>query len=114
MPVASRTETRLEAHRREFQQAERRGPLLRIEELTQTEIDLISADFLSRVRGLRPDDLGQIYFAYVDTLHSWGVICPHPQQHRRYDGFHRTDVPLPFEESRWYECGLCSACVINR
>jgi hypothetical protein len=113
MPIGSRTETRLESHRREFEEARRLGPMVRIEDLDQGEIDLINAEFLERCNG-RAEDINEIYEAYIQTLNNWGIICPHPQGHRRYDGYHRTDVPLRFDECRWYECALCRALVINR
>jgi hypothetical protein len=50
----------------------------------------------------------------VDTLHQWGVMCPHPQPHRLYDGFRMSDVPLTFDACRWYDCTLCKTAVINR
>lgn len=113
MRTSSRTETRLETHRREFRRAEFRGPLIRIEELSRPEIDLINGEFLERCKG-SAEDIDQIYSAYVQTLHSWGVICPHPQHQRMYDGYYRTHIPQRFEDSRWYTCNLCQAIVINR
>lgn len=113
-PIASRTETRLEVHRREFKLAKFTGPMIRIETLGQDEIALINNEFLERCRLISPENLDQIYSAYVRTLHSWGVICPHPQPHRLYDGFHSTHVPIPFEDSQWYTCRLCETTVINR
>lgn len=92
---------------------ERRGPLLRLEELDHSELELVNREFLDRLQG-RAEDIDQIYEAYAQALHSWGIICPHPQQHRMYDGFHKTDVPLKFDESRWFECRLCGTAVINR
>lgn len=113
MSTGLRTETRLEEHRRLFETNEGVGPMLRIEELSAEELELVNADFIERCRG-RAEDLDAIYVAYARTLHSWGLICPHPQLHRRYDGFHKTDIPVSFAECRWYSCLLCDTIVINR
>ena len=113
MSITSKIETPLEIHRKEFIRLNGVGPMIRVDDLSQEEIGLINADFLERCRG-RADDINAIYTTYVQTLHSWGVICPHPIPHRAYEGFHRTDVPLRFEEARWFDCRLCGAAVINR
>ena len=110
----SRTETRLERHRDAFQLAHGVGPLIQLEELDPEEVALINSDFLERVRLTRADDILAIYDVYVATLHSWGVMCPHPTSRRLYEGWHRMDTPVPFEDSRWFHCELCSATVINR
>jgi len=106
--------TRLEAHRRVLEDEARHGPLLRIEELTSDEIALINSSFLELCRQRRVRDIHETYTAYVDTLHSWKVMCPHPQPHRLYDGRIRSDFPMTFDASRWYDCALCGASVINR
>ena len=110
----SRTETRLEQHRTSFREARGVGPLIQLEELDPDEIALINAEFLEHVRRMKADDIGAIYDAYIETLHRWGVMCPHPQRDRLYDGWCSVDTPVPFEESRWYSCRLCNAIVINR
>lgn len=111
--TGSRTETRLERHRRAFLFAKQTGPLLRIDELAADEIELINFDFLEKCRG-KTEDIDAIYSAYVEVLHLWGVMCPHPQHQRMYGGFQRTDVPLTFDEAKWFDCRLCKASVINR
>jgi hypothetical protein len=112
----SRTDqvTRLERHRDEFNLNRGVGPLLELEELEPDEIKLVNAEFLSRVRRVQPEDIVAIYDAYVETLHRWGIMCPHPQHQRLYDGWLRADTPIKFDESRWFSCGLCGASVINR
>ncbi len=106
--------TRLEAHRRLLEEEHRHGPLLRIEDLNPDEIALINASFLELLRRRRPADVNGTYAAYVDTLHQWGVMCPHPQPHRRYDGTRVSEYPIAFETSRWYDCSLCGTSVVNR
>ena len=110
--VNHRTETRLEAHRREFIANRRTGPLLRVEDLDTYELTLLNHDFMDRCRG-RGYDLTAMYVAYVDTLHSWGVMCPHPQGHRLYMGFQASDTPLPASDAPWFNCRLCGAGVFN-
>jgi hypothetical protein len=106
--------TRLEAHRKALEKEERHGPLLRIEDLNPEEIAIINASFLDLCRKRRVSDINETYSAYVDTLHTWGVMCPHPQPHRLYDGRKPCDHPLSFESSRWFDCTLCGAAVVNR
>lgn len=110
--ASHRTETRLEEHRRLFTQNGGRGSLLKIEELNQAEMQLVNYEFMERCRG-RCENIDAMYAAYIETLHSWGVMCPHPQHMRLYDGFHRTDVPLKHDEAQWYNCTLCGSSVIN-
>lgn len=106
--------TRLEVHRKSLEEEQRHGPLLRIEDLNSDEISLINASFLDLCRRRRVSDINETYAAYVDTLHQWGVMCPHPQPHRRYDGKRVCDVPQDFATSRWYDCSLCGTAVVNR
>jgi hypothetical protein len=112
MPPESRT--RLERHRESFALSGGIGELLRVEDLTPDELTIVNRTFFERIREIAAEDLQGIYAAYLLTLHEWGVMCPHPRELRRYDGWRRSDVPVPSTESRWYECGLCQAAVINR
>jgi hypothetical protein len=106
--------TRLERHRKSMGEENRYGPLLRIEDLGADEISLINSSFLDLCRKRRVKDIRETYSAYVDTLHHWGVMCPHPQPHRLYDGRRPSAVPVEFDTSRWFDCTLCGAAVVNR
>lgn len=106
--------TRLEKHRDSLREEGRHGPLLRIDELNPDEITLINGSFLDLCRQRKVADISQTYTAYVDTLHQWGVMCPHPQPHRLYDGNRHSEFPLTFEMSKWFECTLCNTVAINR
>lgn len=106
--------TRLEAHRRSLEDENRHGPLLRIEDLNADEIALVNSSFLDLCRRRRVSDIKETYAAYVETLHQWGVMCPHPQPQRLYEGRRSSDYPLPFDSYPWYDCLLCGAAVINR
>lgn len=106
--------TRLEAHKKLLEEEHRHGPLLRIEDLDQDELALLNANFLNLCRKRKVADIQETYSAYADTLHQWGVMCPHPQPMRLYDGRKTSEFPIDFESSRWYDCTLCGAAVINR
>jgi hypothetical protein len=90
------------------------GPLLRIEDLSPDELVILNASFLELCRRRNVADIQETYGAYADTLHYWRVMCPHPQPQRLYDGWKRSDIPLSSDLSRWFECKLCRAAVINR
>jgi hypothetical protein len=94
--------TRLEAHKSRFDLAERRGELLRLEELTVEEVAMVNSTFFERVHRNPPEDLAGMYRIYVETLHEWGVMCPHPINERSYS-----------VDGRWYDCSLCKAAVIH-
>ena len=110
---ARTNKTRLERHRASWELGRRTGPLLRLEDLDQSEVELINADFFVRARDLGANDLERMYEVYVETLHMWGVMCPHPLYQRLYDGWRRSELAVPTEESRWFSCGLCKTLVIN-
>ncbi len=112
--MGSRTETRLEIHRNSFVENDFHGALIRIEDLDREELELVNTSFLDRCKKQSVEDIHQIYTAYVETLHTWGVMCPHPQIHRKYEGWQRAEHPIAFVDARWYECFLCKTAVINR
>ena len=105
---------RLDDHKLTLLEAEYRGPLLSFDELTFEERTRVHNDFMGRVRHNGVDDLWAMWVLYVETLHMWGVMCPHPQPFRLYDGFHQSDLPMSFRDSHWFACRLCQASVINR
>lgn len=74
--------TRLEIHRLKYNQSGRRGPLLKMAELSEFEKNLISQEVLQDVRVKRIDftgDLDEQIFDDVQfgVLSEWGVMCPH-------------------------------------
>lgn len=103
---------RLLSHREAFLGAEESmtGPLLRHPDLTSSEQALIKADFLRK----RPIDGMPDHVLYLRVMHSWGVICPHPQESRMYEGLYWSDSQVKFAECSWYACGICECIVINR
>lgn len=107
-----RTDRReLVLHRNNFQAMKRTGPLLRWSDLTPDAQAFLTQEFVIGSRGVFGTDL---YGTYVGTLHSWGVMCPHPMVHRLYDGFRPSDIPLPFLTDPWFLCTLCGTRVVNR
>ncbi len=72
------------------------GPLLRFQDLTPEERDLISADYLRRASdgGLPGASL------YLDVMNSWGVMCPHPMESRMYS-------------ASWFMCEVCNCAVVD-
>lgn len=105
---------RLREHRKNLKGDGYRGPLLRFDELTAEERNVVHGDFMERMRRDGADGLWEMWCIYVETLHLWGVICPHPIPFRLYEGFHETDSPVSFEDSQWFHCRLCQSAVINR
>lgn len=85
-----------------------------MEDLSPDELALVNRTFLERCRRDNVDGIDQIYAAYALSLHEWGVMCPHPQHQRRYGGWQRSETPLSFGDSQWYDCGVCNSAVINR
>lgn len=94
--------SRLESHRRNFELNDRRGDLLRLDELTADEVGMVNSTFFERVHKEPPEDLDSMYKVYIETLHEWGIMCPHPVERRRFSLC-----------NRWYDCALCQATVIN-
>lgn len=106
--------TRLEVHREQFRKEKKIGGLIRLEELDHEEMALINASVIKHLRLSPAEDLDGFYDSYVQTLHNWGIMCPHPLGKRLYDGWRKCIAPLLFEESKWYHCGICCTSVINR
>lgn len=88
--------------------------MLRYEDLTTEEQALVYTTFMARVRHVQSEDIVSFHRTYTEVLHEWGVMCPHHQAYRLYDGWTSSDTPVPFEESRWFRCSLCDSLVINR
>lgn len=113
MNGTSRTD-RLEQNRERFTLAKHTGPLLAFSELTPTEQGFLTSEFLINSRSITKGDVETLGTCYVQTMHGWGVMCPHPMPHRLYEGKWQTEVHLDFELSPWFDCGLCKTRVINR
>ena len=106
--------TRLEIHRDEFHSGKCLGKLLKIEELTVDELTMVNSSIFLYMGISDAQNLDGYYQVYIETLHSWGIMCPHPQIRRLYDGYRKSDYPIQFNESKWYSCTLCKTSVINR
>jgi len=101
---------RIVSHRDAFRKAKGTGPLLRWSDLSVAERALIVGDLAGRCQaGATPDRS-----VFLAVIHSWGVMCPHPQERRSYEDFPWSELPVAFEERQWYSCGVCECIVINR
>jgi hypothetical protein len=99
------TPTRLELHRLRYNQAGRRGALLRLEYLDQNEKDIINREIIQDVRVKRLDFTGdddeRIFDeAQGEVLAEYGVMCPHPKYARE-----------PADLKKVERCTLCRAVV---
>jgi hypothetical protein len=109
IPVRPRGKpTRLELHRLKYNQNGRRGPLLRMSDLTDKEKDIISSEVLKDVRVKRLDftgDLDEQIFDEVQfgVLSEFGVMCPHSLTE---PGFHK------FSE-RCITCGCVMTTIVT-
>lgn len=112
--MQTQTKTRIEQHREDFESRKYCGNLIRIEELSTEEIMLINASLFNEMRLSESETLDDYYQIYIKTLHSWGIMCPHPQYKRLYYGNIKSEYPINFEHSKWYDCLLCGTSVINR
>jgi hypothetical protein len=78
------TPTRLELHRLKHLQANRRGPLLTVHELSDEEKEILNSELMQDVRvqrlgAIREKESTEIWdAAYLDVLSEFGVMCPHP------------------------------------
>lgn len=83
-----------------------KGPMLKMSDLDPFEKQIVSDDFFSRRQDGK--DMGK---NYLEVLSSWGIICPHPQDRRLYEGSIRSEH---HESNRhWFICEMCECHVIN-
>jgi len=84
---ARKTPSRLESHRLKHNQQGRRGPLLRVSDLTDFEKDLIYKEVLQDIRVKRCTfdkaetvEMDSQVFDQVEmeVFAEWGIICHHP------------------------------------
>jgi hypothetical protein len=103
--------TRLELHRLKYHQ-NGGGELLLLGELDDEERELVSHDVLTAIQREAGVDEYEIYSR---TLADWGVMCPHPQVKRLYEGKQRLDVPAGLLGMfKWYFCECCKTYVLNK
>ena len=89
-----------------FLSNDKHGPLAIMDDITQDDMKLISDEILKLCK--KYDDP---YSAYIFVLSKYGIMCPHPQNKRFYDGHKKSDVVL--KNYKWYNCNMCSCAVIN-
>lgn len=106
-----RTDVReLNWHRELFHRNKLCGPLLRWSDLTVDAQGMLTRHFIAKSRDVSGPPITRLY---VEILHSWGVMCPHPLSYRLYDGWRASDYAIPAEDSRWFSCGMCGTAVVN-
>ena len=104
------TPTRLESHRLKYQQAGRRGQLLRVEQLEKVEKRMLQEELLKDVRVKRIDFTGDMDEQIYDEVQcgvfaEYGVMCPHPRYSQK-NAHHPGHAGEPVKE-----CGVCG-CII--
>lgn len=104
--MKNKTPTRLELHRLKFHQAEGKQPLLLWDELTDSELSLISRDFFSRALYARRQ--ADPYSVYSDVLSSWGVMCPHPADRRE-----TVQIKKDTSVGRFFICKCCGSRIMD-
>lgn len=85
------------------------GPLLEYSKLSAKDIRTISKEIFSTIGSSMGDK--DPYEIYIEVMMKWGIMCPHPQYKRLYEGKHRMSFPTC--KYRWFLCECCSSCVIN-
>jgi hypothetical protein len=102
----TRKKTRFQEHCEEYLKSGGTGQLMRIEDVDGDDMSQIAGEIFRLAKTM--DDP---YQAYVSVISKYGIICPHPQKKRLYDGRHKSDVPV--ERYRWYDCTMCGCSAFN-
>lgn len=82
------------------------GPLITIEDISHEDMSLIAHEIFRLMK--KYDDP---YDAYIFVLSKYGIMCPHPQIKRLYNGFKKSAVPQV--QYKWYNCSMCKCSAIN-
>lgn len=98
----------LEEHRKLFHERKFRGPLVRINDLTPSELNMVNSLFFEKIRksGRQWEDLTEIYEIYVGILHDWGIMCPHSDS--------RSVCTVIATGVQTFTCAFCKTEVIER
>lgn len=102
-----RKPTRLDLHRAKFHQQKKMIPLLLVSDLSEEECDIIASEVFKLKKISDEENIQNLYF-YI--LSDFGVMCPHPQEERRYEGTRQKQIN---EIGNWYKCLLCHCLVLN-
>lgn len=104
-----RPPTRLDMHRAKRTQMGLMGPLLRIDELSSVEQQIISDEVFKKIRRRKLEE--DHFSIYLEVLNEWGIICPHPIEKRLYVGRYRSKMPTA--SYSWFKCEACSCLTVN-
>jgi len=85
---------------------ERRGGLLKIEDIEKNDIALLVSEIF---KGSRHSS--DRYQVWLEVFTEYGIICPHPQHKLLYEGKFKSLVPT--SEYRWFNCEMCGCSVFN-
>jgi len=85
---------------------EKCGSLMIIDDISQSDMSLIAYEIFRLIKNY--DDP---YDAYILVLSKYGIMCPHPQIKRLYNGFKKSMSPLA--NFKWYNCSMCKCAAIN-
>lgn len=104
----------LKEHTAQFQSNDKKGPLVKIEDLAREDLDIVTSKIFRNINSSNADNIDAFYESYVNTLHEHGIMCPHPQVHRLYSNLQKSDAPLGFSQHKFYVCLICKSSVINK
>ncbi len=107
--MSRKKQTRLELHRETYVSESGRVILLRFEELSSAEQQMVAKDIFSSIGKTGGDP----YRIYAKVLSTWGIMCPHPQSKRLYGGRKRYPLPQLSEKYPWYLCECCESTCSN-
>lgn len=102
--------TRLDLHRFKFHKDGEKGALLSLKDLSTEEMAILSTEIFSQMQKRDPEKT-DMYEVYTGVLADWGVMCPHPQHKRLYEG--KVESPVPKLNFKWYRCLACGCEVVN-
>jgi len=100
------TQNEFKKHYKRYIKSGGAGPLMKVEDVDEENMSIIAGEIF-RLSKLVEDP----YDAYVQIISKYGIICPHPQRKRLYDGCFRSDTPIA--RYRWYNCEMCQCSVFN-
>lgn len=91
--------SKIERHRLKFHASGKKQDLLiEFDSLDRKDKQIIARDILHR---LNVEESTDRYKKYIESLHDWGIACPHPEQLRK-------------EKDRWFSCSGCDCIVMKQ
>jgi hypothetical protein len=100
--------TKWDIHIESWKKFKKKGPLIALDDLESNERSWLATKIFQL---FGPLDEQSKYEAYMNVLHEYGIMCPHPQHKRLYGGTEQ--LPKPSDQHLWYDCTMCSCTVLN-